>query len=210
MTAIKICGVRDSKTCDLLVELQVDWVGFVFYPASPRYITAEQVSQLPDYKQEGLSRVGLFVEPTIDEIVAVLESVRLDILQVYASMEQAHAIQEQIKMPIWVAKGIQTTQDLPISCSVDGLVIEAPANKEDSRPGGNGRVFDWRLTAKWRAPKPWILAGGLTPDNVTEAIQQSGTKAVDVSSGVEGNKGVKDLLLVRRFVENIRQFDHNH
>lgn len=207
MTAIKICGVKEAHTYDLLVELKVDWVGLVFYPPSPRYIAMDQARQLPDYKNQGLLRVGLFVKPTLDDIKAVLDKINLDILQLYTSLEIAQKIRDEFGIPVWLAKGVQTVSDLPTNCSVDGLVIEAPSNQSDSRPGGNGRAFDWQLTSGWHSPKPWLLAGGLTPENVTQAIQQSGTQAVDVSSGVERQKGEKDPSLIKQFVKNIRCFN---
>lgn len=209
MTAIKICGVKEAHTYDLLAELKVDWVGLVFYPPSPRYITMDQARQLPDYKNQGLLRVGLFVKPTLDDIKAVLDKINLDILQLYTSLETAQIIRDELGIPVWLAKGVQTISDLPINGSVDGFVIEAPSNQSDSRPGGNGRTFDWQLTSGWHSPKPWLLAGGLTSENVTQAIQQSGTKAVDVSSGVEHQKGKKDSGLIKQFVENIRCFDRS-
>ena len=85
------------------------------------------------------------------------------------------------------------------------MVIEAPFYESDTRPGGNGRKFDWSLTKNWNPAKPWLLAGGLTPDNVQEAIQQSGAEAIDVSSGVESEPGKKDPILIQQFVKNARQ-----
>ncbi|CAI3948705.1 Phosphoribosylanthranilate isomerase (TrpF) (PDB:1DL3) [Commensalibacter communis] len=209
MTAIKICGVKDPEIYELLATLKVNWVGLVFYESSPRFISIDQVRQLPDYYNEGISRVGLFVKPTLDEVKRVLETVRLDILQLYTTPEIARTIRETFDIPVWLAKGIQKRSDLPETCSIDGLVIEAPPNHSDSRPGGNGRTFDWQLTSAWNAPKPWLLAGGLTPENVVQAIQQSGAKAVDVSSGVERRKGEKDPTLIRQFIQNIRNIDFN-
>ncbi|MDI2091029.1 phosphoribosylanthranilate isomerase [Commensalibacter oyaizuii] len=205
MTAIKICGVKDSATYDLLAELQVNWVGIVFYPPSPRYIEPSQAALLPDYKADGLQRVGLFVKPTVDDIRRILDYVHLDVLQLYTSMENASVIQTIFGIPVWVAKGVKSRADLPTSCPVTGMVIEAPANQSDSRPGGNGRVFDWQLTKNWQAPRPWLLAGGLTPENVTTAIVEAQALAVDVSSGVERCMGEKDPVLIRSFVENIRK-----
>lgn len=205
MGLIKICGVKEARICDLLVELRVNWIGFVFYPASPRYLTLSQAKNLPDYKRDGLLRVGLFVRPELDVIKRTLETVRLDILQLYTSEEEALMIKRTFNMPVWLAKGIQTYHDLPRHCPVDGMVIEAPHNALDTRPGGNGRTFDWSLSKNWQAPKPWLLAGGLSPDNVQRAIQQSNAPAVDVSSGVESEQGIKDPLLIRNFVKNARK-----
>lgn len=207
MTAIKICGVKEEETYDLLLELKVNWAGLVFYPPSPRYIPPDQARSLPNYNKYGLLKVGLFVKPTLDYITKVLDKVQLDILQLYTSAEMAIIIRDQLGLPVWVAQGVQSIANLPNDCDVDGLVIEAPSRQSDSHPGGNGRAFDWKLTAGWQAPKPWLLAGGLTPKNVVQAIKHSGAKAVDVSSGVECQKGQKDLALIREFVKNIRNFD---
>lgn len=205
MVAIKICGVNEAETCDLLVSLQVDWVGLVFYPASPRFLSLSQAMQLPDYGKEGLLRVGLFVKPELDDIRKILDHVRLDILQLYCPDKQAEIIREEFHLPVWLARGVKTRQDLLQPCPVDGMVTEAPCYDSDTRPGGNGRQFDWSLMKNWHAAKPWLLAGGLTPDNVQTAIQQSSAQAVDVSSGVEAEPGKKDPGLIQRFVENARQ-----
>lgn len=205
MVSIKICGVRETATCDLLLKLRVNWVGLVFYPASPRFLSVTQARQLPDYGKEGLLRVGLFVRPKLDDIKRILDKVRLDILQLYCSDKQAETIREEIGLPVWLARGVKTRDNLLEPCQVDGMVIEAPFYESDTRPGGNGRKFDWSLTKNWNPAKPWLLAGGLTPDNVQEAIQQSGAEAIDVSSGVESEPGKKDPILIQHFVKNARQ-----
>ncbi|WP_338329477.1 phosphoribosylanthranilate isomerase [Commensalibacter sp. Nvir] len=204
MIAIKVCGIKEENHYELLAKLNVDWVGLVFYPPSPRYITPEQASHLPDFKQQGLQRVGLFVHPDEEEIETVLEKVRLDVLQLYTSLEQACFIRKRFNIPVWLSKGIKRFSDLPTSCPLDGLVIEAPASKTDTRPGGNSKQFDWRITQSWRAPKPWVLAGGLNCRNVDRAISLSGTRAVDVSSGVENQLGIKDSQLIQNFVTKVR------
>ncbi|EUK17746.1 phosphoribosylanthranilate isomerase [Commensalibacter papalotli (ex Servin-Garciduenas et al. 2014)] len=207
MSAIKVCGIKTAETYDLLLELNVNWAGLVFYPPSPRYITLDQARQLPDYKNHGLLKVGLFVKPTLDDIAKVLDHVHLDILQLYTSTQMIKTIRNHFGLPVWLAQGIRTVCDLPDNYDVDGLVIEAPSHQSDLHPGGNGRTFDWQLTSGWQAPRPWLLAGGLTPTNVTQAIKQSGARAVDVSSGVERQKGEKDHALIREFVGNINNFD---
>ena len=190
MVSIKICGVRETATCDLLLKLRVNWVGLVFYPASPRFLSVTQARQLPDYGKEGLLRVGLFVRPKLDDIRRILDKVRLDILQLYCSDKQAAIIREEIGLPVWLARGVKTRDDLLEPCQVDGMVIEAPFYESDTRPGGNGRKFDWSLTKNWNPAKPWLLAG---------------TDAIDVSSGVESEPGKKDPILIQHFVKNARQ-----
>jgi len=160
MVSIKICGVRETATCDLLLKLRVNWVGLVFYPASPRFLSVTQARQLPDYGKEGLLRVGLFVRPKLDDIKRILDKVRLDILQLYCSDKQAETIREEIGLPVWLARGVKTRDDLLEPCQVDGMVIEAPFYESDTRPGGNGRKFDWSLTKNWNPAKPCFALCG--------------------------------------------------
>jgi phosphoribosylanthranilate isomerase len=145
--------------------------------------------------------VGLFVEPAPEVIAEVLERVRLDILQIYGAADLLPAIRTRFGLPIWRAFGISTPDDLPDDPGVaTALVLEAKPPAGADRPGGNAVRFDWRILQGWRAPAPWLLAGGLTPDNVATAIGQAGAAAVDVSSGVERTKGVKDPAMIQAFI----------
>ncbi|MDF7674667.1 phosphoribosylanthranilate isomerase [Acetobacteraceae bacterium ESL0709] len=209
MVKVKICGLKRAEEMQLCAALGVDWTGFIFYPPSPRYIPAKQALDLHHSTRTaaegGPQRVGLFVNPTFDEIKAVLAVVPLDILQLYGPIEQAVAIRQRFDVPVWLAKGIKGPEDLPSDKNnLDGYIIESPADPNDNQPGGLGKSFDWSLTRNWPAPAPWILAGGLTPENVSSAIMASGTSAVDVSSGVEESRGVKSLKKIEKFVRNCR------
>jgi phosphoribosylanthranilate isomerase len=143
----------------------------------------------------------LFVEPKPDAIAEVLDHVRLDILQIYGAAEHLHAIRARFGLPVWRAFGIATPDDLPDDPGVaDGLVLEARPPAGADRPGGNAARFDWRILKGWQATVPWLLAGGLAADNVATAVEQAGAAAVDVSSGVERSKGVKDPAMIQAFI----------
>ncbi|QHC34978.1 phosphoribosylanthranilate isomerase [Komagataeibacter xylinus] len=202
---VKICGIRDGAGLDAACAAGADWVGFVFFSRSPRHVTAPQAAPLVHRLPVGGPRaIGLFVRPTDDEIRHVLDTVALDGLQIYDTAARAAAIRARFGVPVWLAAGIAARADLPQACTVDGLVIESRPPAGAQRPGGNAQAFDWSLTEGWQAPVPWMLAGGLRPDTVREAITRSGARAVDVSSGVETAPGIKSPALIREFVQAAR------
>ncbi|GBR71786.1 phosphoribosylanthranilate isomerase [Gluconobacter kanchanaburiensis] len=209
MTGIKICGIRDVATIRLCADLKVDWVGFVFCENSPRYISPNDALHLhrciPAHAEGGPARVGLFVDADDAFITEVLKNTPLDVLQIYAPLARSIEIQSRFDLPVWRGCGIATRSDLPTNRDLAGYVIEAPRQKHDQHPGGHGRSFDWSLSKEWIPPTFWMLAGGLTPHNVQDAIQKSGASAVDVSSGVEIRRGQKSAELIEKFVQNARK-----
>jgi phosphoribosylanthranilate isomerase len=206
MTLAKICGINSPVAFDTAVEAGADWLGFVFFPPSPRFVTPEKAAALSDRTAGGPSRVGLFVDPTEAMIASVLKTVKLDILQVYGAADRLEAIKDRFGLPIWRAIGINSAADLPTAgLPADRLLLEAKPPSGADRPGGNATTFDWSVLRGWTAPAPWVLAGGLTPANVATAVRDTGAKAVDVSSGVESRKGVKDPALIRAFIANAKR-----
>jgi phosphoribosylanthranilate isomerase len=206
MARVKICGINDPASIDAAVEAGADWIGFVFFPPSPRYITASRARELAARHNGGPPRVGLFVDPTDAMIADVLARVPLDILQIYGAAGEQGRLRARFGLPVWRPIGLATAADLPLTLDgADTLLLEAKPPPDATRPGGNAVRFDWTLTQGWRAPGPWLLAGGLDPDNVADAIRLSGTTAVDVSSGVERAKGVKDPAMIRAFIHNARE-----
>jgi phosphoribosylanthranilate isomerase len=202
---VKICGINDTAGFDATVEAGADYVGFNFFPASPRYVTPAQAAALSARHSGGPLRVGLFVNPEPADIEAVLQVVTLDVLQLYTPPECAAALRRRFDIPVWRAHPVATRTDLPPdTAGADALLLEARPPEGASRPGGNATSFDWSVLAGWTAFYPWMLAGGLTPDNVAEAIAATGAACVDVSSGVERTRGVKDAALIRAFVGNAR------
>lgn len=205
MTKVKICGINDAVAFDTAIDAGTDWVGFVFFPPSPRYVTPAAAAALSARKRGGPSRVGLFVKPTVDTIAEVLATIRLDVLQIYGVLDQLTAIRHRFGLPVWRAIGIDSAADLPTDTfGADRLLLEAKPPAGATRPGGNATTFDWSVLRGWDAPAPWMLAGGLTPGNVATAIEATGAEAVDVSSGVEESRGLKDPALIRSFIAAVR------
>jgi len=213
VVGVKICGINDPAALDAAVAAGADWLGLVFFPRSPRFLTPAQAATLsaraPDARSEGgAKRVGLFVAPSDEEIAATLAAVRLDVLQLYVDAERAAALRRHFGVPVWRAVGIAKAGDLPVSAEgVDGLLLDGKAPPTAERPGGNAQPFDWTVLRHWEAPVPWVLAGGLHPGNVAEAVRLTGAPAVDVSSGVESAPGKKDPALIHRFVAAARELN---
>ena len=183
-----------------------DWVSFVFAPASPRTVTPVQAAALSHDGPPGPGRVGLFVDPANAEVAAVLHVLPLAALQVYAAPARLRALRERFGLPVWHGIGVADASDLPglAGDQPDCFVLDAAQPPGAALPGGNACRFDWTLLQGWRTAVPWLLAGGLTPENVQDAVWQSGAAAVDVSSGVEQRRGVKDPARVRAFIQAAR------
>ncbi len=202
---VKICGINSPASFDAVVEAGADFLGFVFFPPSPRFVSAAQAASLSARHPRGPQRVGLFVKPTAADIAAVLAEVRLDILQIHASPAEAAALKRQFGLPIWRSLGLATAEDFPDRAEpVDGYVAEHKPPPGATRPGGNAVQADWPLLARWQPEKFWLLAGGLRPENVAEALRITGAPGADVSSGVESQPGEKSPALIRAFVEAVR------
>ncbi|MGR3679152.1 MAG: phosphoribosylanthranilate isomerase [Paracoccaceae bacterium] len=205
---VKICGLTAAEDVRACAEAGVRYIGFNFFPKSPRYAEPARAAQLSTHVPVGLAKVGLTVNAPNDELDAILETVPLDMLQLHGkeSPERVSEVRARYGLPVIKAFGIAEAEDLAqidlYSDVADQLLIDAKAPKTSELPGGNGLAFDWRLLAGrkyWR--KPWMLAGGLTPDNVAEAIRMTGTQQVDTASGVESAVGVKDAEMIRAFAE---------
>ena len=196
---VKICGICSQDGYDAAADAGAAYAGFVFFPPSPRFLPPEAAGALN--RPVGPTRIGLFVDPTDAEIAAAIEPAALDILQIYASAERAADLRVRFGLPVWHAIGVATAADLPHAApGVDQLLLDAKAPHDAVLPGGNAHSFDWTILRGWTPPAPWLLAGGLTPDNVADAVRLSGATAVDVSSGVERGRGIKDPALIRAFV----------
>jgi phosphoribosylanthranilate isomerase len=202
---VKICGITAPDAFDAAVAAGADWIGFNFFRPSPRFVTPGDAAKL-SARASGPLRVGLFVDPVDADVERVLGVVALDILQLYAPAARAAELRARFGVPVWRAAGVLTRDDLPgDEPGIDGHVIEPKPPAGATRPGGNAISLDWSITAGWEAKLPWLLAGGLTPDNVADAIAASGAGAVDVSSGVERERGVKDPALIAAFVTAARR-----
>jgi len=202
---VKICGINSPAAFDAAAEAGADWVGFVFYETSPRYVTPARAAVLSGRLRTGPARVGLFVNPTDTEIAEALDALRLHALQIYAPVERIARIRAMFGVPVWRPLSVENWADLPEDGGVAAaLVIESKAPAGAGRPGGNGVAMDWPLLHDWQPQTSWLLGGGLTPRNVAQAIRESGAPAVDVSTGVETSPGVKDPALIEAFIRAAR------
>ena len=205
-TTVKICGINDAAAMDAAAEAGADLIGFVFFPPSPRAVTPAQAGALSARVAGGPRRVGLVVDATDDAIAAILAACPLDILQLHGeeTPARAAAIRARFGLPVMKAIGVATERDLDavgaFAPAVDRFLFDAKPPPGGPLPGGNAQPFEWRLLSGRAFPKPWLLAGGLTPGNVAEAIRIAGAPGVDVSSGVERARGVKDADLIRAFI----------
>ena len=197
---VKICGITTEAALDACVAAGVDWVGFVFYEASPRHVTVARASALARRLPPTIIPVGLFVRPVAATVAHVLAGVALGAVQVYDTPSRLETLREGFDVELWEARPLAADEPPPDRTTAQRLVIEARAPAGSDRPGGTGTTLDWPRLAGWAAPVPWMLAGGLTPDNVAAAIHESGAPAVDVSSGVEDAPGIKHSEAIHRFV----------
>lgn len=204
---VKICGISERSAFDAACEAGANWIGFVFFARSPRFVTPQAVAtMLNSEKKARPQTVGLFVKADDSTIERTLSAADLDILQIYDTPSRALEIRQKFGRPVWLSCAVTTPSDLPESTKMDGYVIEPRAPADAALPGGNGITLDWSLLRHWQAPSPWMLAGGLTPDNVAHALAMSHAPAVDVSSGVETAPGEKSAELVRNFIKNVRGY----
>jgi phosphoribosylanthranilate isomerase len=206
----KICGLSTPETLDAAVAQGAAQVGFVFFPPSPRTLTFEQAAGLASRVPDHVRKAGVFVDPDDALLDAAIAAGRLDILQLHkTTADRAAAIRARTGREIWAAVAVKTRADLAPAASfagaADRLLYDAKTPDSAALPGGMGLRFDWTLLQGHAHPLPWALSGGLTPDNVVEAIRVTGATAVDVSSGVESAPGVKDVDKIVAFLKAVAQ-----
>lgn len=210
MADVKICGLTQRAHLTAAVEAGARYLGLVFFPRSPRAVTPARAAALTAEVPVGVARVGLFVDPEDALIDATLAQVPLDIIQLHGqeTPDRVAAVRRLTGLPVMKAVGIASAEDLPqltdYGLVADMLLVDAKPAPDAALPGGNGLAFDWRLLQGRRWLRPWMLAGGLTPANVAEAVRLTRAPAVDVSSGVESAPGVKDKRLIADFVAAAR------
>lgn len=203
---VKICGLGTAADVDACAKAGAAYVGFVFFPKSPRHLSLESAQMLALQVPVGIAKVALTVNADDAALDQLVEQVPLDMLQLHGSetAERVAEIRARFGLPVMKAVGVADEGDLhalqDYAQAADQLLIDAKPPKTSDLPGGNGLSFDWRLIAGRRWSVPWMLAGGLTPDNVAEAIKLTGAAQVDVSSGVESAPGVKDAARIAAFV----------
>lgn len=202
-TKVKICGINSPEAMTAALENGADFVGLVFHPASPRYVEIEVATYLASYVPDSVKVVGLFVDASDKTLSEILANVRIDMIQLHGTEnpERIADIKTKFGKPVIKALAITTAEDVAgiaaYEAAADWILL-------DSRGGGTGKSFDWKLLDGHIFNKPWMLAGGLTPGIVGGAIKRLHPDAVDVSSGVESSRGVKDAGKIAAFLKAAR------
>ncbi|WMW79030.1 phosphoribosylanthranilate isomerase [Undibacterium cyanobacteriorum] len=215
-TRIKICGITREEDLRAVVEAGADALGFVFYPQSPRFVDGDRAAHLLADLPPFVTSVGLFVNAESSFVESVVERAPIQVLQFHGdeSVETCQMIAERVKRPFLRAFRVKpdtSAQDLleyeasyrANSPLFQGLLLDTFVDSF----GGSGKVFDWSLIPKELAPRV-VLSGGLSVQNATDAVQQVRPFAVDISSGVELSKGIKDPAKVQAFIHAVRTADH--
>lgn len=205
---VKICGLKTEAAVAAALEAGADYVGFVFYPPSPRSVSPETAASLARIARERARIVALFVDPDDALLDAVVREVEPDLIQLHGkeTPERVAAIRARCGRPVMKAISVATRADADRALAYRDVAdlflfdAKAPRGLVGALPGGNGISFDWRALDGVRGEVRFMLSGGLNPDNVAEAIRLTAPEAVDVSSGVETRPGEKDLRLIRRFI----------
>lgn len=209
----KICGISTFSAAETAIANGAGFLGFIHFPRSPRHLELNAMAALMRAIRDAghsLPLVGVVVDPDDDTVARLRDEVRPDLIQLHGkeTPERTAHIVTTTGIGVIKALSIGEAADLEIAAAyephVDYLMFDAKTPKDAAMPGGLGVRFDWTLMQAYRGEKPWFLAGGLTPDNVAEAIGQSGAKLVDTSSGVESAPGIKDPVLISRFLQAVK------
>lgn len=206
---VKICGVTDASGMEAALDHGADLVGLVFRKDSPRFVAFETASRLIKMARDRARTVAVVVDADNDFLESLIQKTGLDILQLHGAEtpQRVAEIKTRFKKPVFKALGIARQSDLDTiksyAASCEKILLEAKA-ANGLASGGSGRAFDWQLLAGLERRDNILLAGGLTPENVAEAITTTGVRAVDVSSGVESAPGIKDKDRIQRFISAAR------
>lgn len=207
---VKICGLTTAEAIKAAADAGVSHAGFMFFEASPRYVRPRDVMALAKNVPLEMKRVGVFVDPDDSLIDRAVTAARLEIVQLHGDEkpERIKAIKARHKLAFWKVISVSTASDLEkarrYEAVADLILFDAKTPKASRLPGGMGIAFDWKLLDRFKHKLPWGLSGGLSADNVAEAIAMTGAPLVDVSSGVESAPGVKDPQKIAEFMKAVK------
>ncbi|NCT40118.1 MAG: phosphoribosylanthranilate isomerase [Alphaproteobacteria bacterium] len=209
MTSVKICGLSTPETLACAVSSGARYVGFVFYPPSPRNVSFDIAWNLARAVPTGVRSVGLFVNPSDEELERILTGIQLDMVQLHGdeSPGRINEIKERFSMPVIKAIRVASEDDLSdvegYESAADWLLFDAkPAGAK--LPGGTGESFDWNILKDRDFKKPWMLSGGLDASNVKDALNILKPNSLDISSGVESAPGIKDTAKIKSFIDAVK------
>jgi phosphoribosylanthranilate isomerase len=219
MTKVKICGLSTPETITTAIEAGADFIGLVFYPKSSRHVELEVARYLAQSIPDNIKIVGLFVDPNDETLERTLNEVPLTMIQLHGNEtpKRASEVKQKFQLPIIKALSISDSDDLEEAMIYEKIAdwflfdarppveLQAIGPNSKTLPGGNGIAFDWSILTNYQSDTPWMLAGGLTPENIAEALKITSPDAVDVSSGVESTRGVKDADKIRSFIKAVKQ-----
>jgi len=213
MTIIKVCGITENTGLQAALDLGVERIGLMFAPNSPRLLGMEKAAEFAEIIRGRARIVAVVVNPGDKLIRRIVSNIKPDFLQLHGneSPKRVRSLWKQHRIPIIKAFAIARAKDIAdadrYSTTAAEFLFDARPPADSSREGGLGIAFNWSLLSQAKPLRPFLLAGGLTPQNVTEAISQSGTRMVDVSSGVESSIGLKDESLLQAFCAKVRGSD---
>ena len=207
---IKVCGINDNISMNTALKFKADYVGLVFYPNSPRNVTINLSRELLQSRNKITKIVALTVDPNDDFLFEIKRKVKPDYIQLHGDENPNRCMDIKKKFNIPIIKGVnvknklnlmQSTSDFEDVCDI--LLFDAPS---EALPGGNGKKFDWDILKDFKSKKKWMLAGGLNIENIEKAIDITKAPAIDISSGLEIMKGVKDPKLIENFIIKCKEF----
>ncbi|SDO16039.1 phosphoribosylanthranilate isomerase [Afipia sp. GAS231] len=207
---VKICGLSTRETLDVALGAGADMVGFVFFPPSPRHLSLEVARALGKQAKGRATKVALTVDADDATLSNIVETLQPDLLQLHGKETTARVrdIKARFGLPVMKVIAVETSADLAVlpgfAGVADRILFDARAPKDATRPGGLGAVFDWHVLEKLDLKLPFMVSGGLNPDNVAEAIRVTRAGGVDVSSGVESAPGIKDPEMILKFIRAAR------
>ena len=207
---IKICGLSTPDTMQATIDAGADWIGLVFFPKSPRHVSFEKAAELAAIARGKVKIVALTVNADDALLADIMASAKPDMIQFHGSETPACIAEVKAKHGVEAMKaiGVRSAEDLAsyddYATVCDTILLDAKPPKDAKHPGGNGVTFDWSLLDQLKGKKPFMLSGGLTLDNVSDAVSQVRPHGLDLSSGVESAPGIKDVKLIQAFIGKAR------
>ncbi len=208
--AIKICGLSTPETVGAAVSAGASHIGFVHFAKSPRHVEPDQIKALAAHAPAHVEKVAVVVDPTDEMLGELVGTGAITALQLHGkeNPQRAAAIRQRFGLPVWKAIAVKTRADIDSASAyvgaVDRLLFDAKTPEGAALPGGMGLRFDWTLLRGLAIPAPWGLSGGLSSDNVVEAIRISGAPLIDISSGVESAPGIKSVDKIMAFCKAVQ------